>query len=149
MRSRIVPRLLLALDVLLAVALATSFFVDPYALIHQGSGKNGQSAEDWKPTASLASKPFNQYESAWRGKSFFRYSLEEEAARPQKNIVDDFKFLGMSRPPSGPRGFLQNTVTNQTRSVAEGDMIGDYRVTEIRSDGILLSKGGEQIDLKR
>ena len=149
MRRRIYQRLLLAANFLLAALLAYSFTGNPYTIVHGSNSNFAQSAEPWQPARLPQRKPLSYYQQALRGRSVFGYGVVEEPIARQRSIIEDFQFIGASRSPSGQRGFLRNTVSGRTRTVAVGDMIGDYRVQEIQPGGVRLDKGGETFELKR
>lgn len=144
-----IQKLLIALNASLLGVFAASFAVHPFLLMRGARDESSDRIEFTTEAVPAAARPLRDYETAMRGKALFRYALQEEAAAAQRREIDDYRFLGTSRAPSGSRAFLQNTITNQTRTVSVGDAIGDYHVKEIRPGGVLLSKGEEQVELKR
>jgi len=142
--------ILLGINALLAAALGLSWAMDPYQWLARLSRHEALAADAWQPIRLPQRRPFEEYNRQLLGLDLFRYGLQEEAKAPQKNVIDDYEFLGATQSPSGQRAFLRNTVTGETRTVsAQKDMLGDYLVAEIRQQGILLQKGDEQIELDR
>jgi hypothetical protein len=140
---------LIVVNACLLAAFAGSFVADPFKVFHRAAPHPNETPALSDSQTAAAMKPFSHYETAIAGKSVFRAAIAEEPAALQRSAIADYRFIGASRAPSGLRAFIQNVITNETRAVSPGDFIGDYKVEEIKSNGILLNKGGEIAELKR
>lgn len=149
MNVRFSNRWLIGANGALVLALATSFFVDPYPALRPERAEAGAEQYAWTAGSLGQETPFSEYRGIVRGRALFAPSQGAAEPAQQRTLIQDYELLGTFRRGSEFRAFLKNIGTNQSKTVAPGDWVGDYEIVEIGPDGVVFDKGGQQFTLKR
>ena len=140
---------LIAVNALLALLIVATFAFDPYSVLPLGAGAEAAQSDSWIKPDIPAQKPFSEYRRLFSGNALFRYGLEEQVAIAQRDVINDYQYAGMTYPRSGGvRCYLRNVVTRETIMRSIGDTVGDFRITDITKESVVLDRDGETFELK-
>ncbi|MCE5231225.1 hypothetical protein LLG95_16740 [bacterium] len=83
-------------------------------------------------------------------REMFKQSVIYETKKgPAVNILEGIQFLGVTKHGASIRAILFNSKNGISTSYAPGEMIGDLKINEIRTDRVVLSHGAETLELIR
>jgi hypothetical protein len=83
-------------------------------------------------------------------REMFKQSVVYETKKgPTVNMLEGIQFLGTTKRAGTIRAILFNNKTGLSSSYASGEMMGDLKISEIRSDRVVLTHGSENLELIR
>lgn len=124
------------------------FFLRP-PISHESSGRFPP--EDLFSLPKIHLEPLQVFQEAIAKRNLFNAAdADSRAIIPQHSLaemVKDYRLKGVALF-SVPEGIVEDAATGRTVFVKEGELLGPVTVKEIRGESVLLSRDGEEFELK-
>jgi hypothetical protein len=148
---RMVKRCLIALVGVVCVAIAAD---QARWMMRPGTAQKAMlqaAGDEFLPGAKEALEPPEVFREAAAKRNLFHAAEGGPEAGDRtagiRELVKDYRLKGIALF-AAPEGIIEDAATGRTVFVKAGEWIGEVAVKEIKEESVVLSRGGEEVELK-